>query len=165
MPIVFNANREIEIVARSIWRRNLIERDHRGRTGSVESRRQIESAKRSGSAFAQFSETHRRRFAEADPESMELLRFAPKRRKRRSFAAGGRQIRFSIGRNDEYQRLFHERRKSGRKRFGERRRVRAMTLSAAEILGVENRLGSLEKGKIANLTVVRAATFSAKTKP
>jgi hypothetical protein len=30
-----------------------------------------------------------------------------------------------------------------------------MTLSAAEILGVDNRLGSLETGKIANLTVSR----------
>ncbi len=33
--------------------------------------------------------------------------------------------------------------------------IRAMTLSAAEILGVDNRLGSLEAGKIANLTVSR----------
>ncbi|MGZ8842373.1 MAG: amidohydrolase family protein [Pyrinomonadaceae bacterium] len=33
--------------------------------------------------------------------------------------------------------------------------IRAMTLSAAEILNVADRLGSLEVGKIANLTVVR----------
>jgi len=33
--------------------------------------------------------------------------------------------------------------------------IRAMTLSAAEILGVDNRLGSIEAGKIANLTVSR----------
>jgi phosphohistidine swiveling domain-containing protein len=38
--------------------------------------------------------------------------------------------------------------------------VRAMTLSAAEILGVDNRLGSVEKGKIANLTVVRGDVFA-----
>jgi hypothetical protein len=38
--------------------------------------------------------------------------------------------------------------------------VRAMTLSAAEIFGVDNRLGSIEKGKIANLTVSRGDIFN-----
>jgi len=38
--------------------------------------------------------------------------------------------------------------------------IRAMTLSAAEILGVGNRLGTIETGKIANLTVSRGDVFS-----
>jgi len=33
--------------------------------------------------------------------------------------------------------------------------IRAMTLAPAQIFGVDNRLGSIEQGKIANLTVVR----------
>lgn len=37
--------------------------------------------------------------------------------------------------------------------------VRALTLNAAEIYGVSNRLGSIEKGKIANLTVVKGKLF------
>lgn len=37
--------------------------------------------------------------------------------------------------------------------------IRAMTLSAAEILGVNNQLGSIEEGKIANLVVVRGDIF------
>ncbi|HEX7333230.1 MAG TPA: amidohydrolase family protein [Pyrinomonadaceae bacterium] len=37
--------------------------------------------------------------------------------------------------------------------------VRAFTLSPAEILGVQNQLGSVEAGKIANLTVTRGALF------
>ena len=37
--------------------------------------------------------------------------------------------------------------------------IRALTLSAAEIYGVANRLGSLDKGKIANLTVVKGDIF------
>lgn len=37
--------------------------------------------------------------------------------------------------------------------------VRAMTLSAAEILGVNNQLGSIEEGKIANLVVMRGDIF------
>lgn len=42
--------------------------------------------------------------------------------------------------------------------------VRAMTLSAAEIYGVEKRLGSIEKGKIANLTVTRGDLFEDRTR-
>lgn len=38
--------------------------------------------------------------------------------------------------------------------------IRAMTLSAAEIFGVDNRLGSIEPGKIANLAVVRGDIFA-----
>lgn len=37
--------------------------------------------------------------------------------------------------------------------------IRAMTLSAAEILGVNNQLGSVEEGKIANLVVMRGDIF------
>jgi imidazolonepropionase-like amidohydrolase len=42
--------------------------------------------------------------------------------------------------------------------------LRALTLSAAEIYGVANRLGSLEVGKIANLTVTDGDLFDEKTK-
>ena len=42
--------------------------------------------------------------------------------------------------------------------------VRAMTLSPAEIYGVADRLGSIEKGKIANLVVTRGEIFDDRTK-
>jgi imidazolonepropionase-like amidohydrolase len=42
--------------------------------------------------------------------------------------------------------------------------VRALTLSAAEIYGVANRLGSIDKGKIANLMVTRGEIFADGTK-
>jgi imidazolonepropionase-like amidohydrolase len=38
--------------------------------------------------------------------------------------------------------------------------VRALTLGAAEILGVSDRLGSIELGKVANLTLMRGDLFS-----
>jgi imidazolonepropionase-like amidohydrolase len=41
--------------------------------------------------------------------------------------------------------------------------VRAMTLSVAEIFGVADRLGSIEKGKIANLTVTKGDLFQDRT--
>lgn len=42
--------------------------------------------------------------------------------------------------------------------------VRAMTLSPAEIYGVSDRLGSIEKGKIANLLVTRGEIFDNSTR-
>jgi imidazolonepropionase-like amidohydrolase len=42
--------------------------------------------------------------------------------------------------------------------------LRAMTLSAAEIFGVGDKLGSIEKGKIANLTVTKGDLFQDSTK-
>lgn len=42
--------------------------------------------------------------------------------------------------------------------------VRAMTLNAAEIYGVADRLGSIEKGKIANLVVADGPLFQDRTK-
>jgi imidazolonepropionase-like amidohydrolase len=42
--------------------------------------------------------------------------------------------------------------------------LRAMTLSAAEIFGVQSRLGSIEKGKIANLTITKGDLFQDSTR-
>lgn len=42
--------------------------------------------------------------------------------------------------------------------------VRALTLSAAEIYGLSDRIGSIEKGKIANLTITKGDLFDERTK-
>jgi imidazolonepropionase-like amidohydrolase len=42
--------------------------------------------------------------------------------------------------------------------------VRALTLSPAEIYGVSDRIGSIEPGKIANLTVTDGDLFQTSTK-
>src|SRR5208282_22483 len=42
--------------------------------------------------------------------------------------------------------------------------LRALTLAPAEIFGVADRLGSIEKGKIANLVVTDGDIFEEKTK-
>src|SRR4029077_17747003 len=42
--------------------------------------------------------------------------------------------------------------------------LRALTLSPAEIYGVQDRLGSIEKGKIANLIVTKGEIFDDRTK-
>jgi len=45
-----------------------------------------------------------------------------------------------------------------------RGRFAALTLSPAEIYGVQDRLGSIEKGKIANLVVTKGEIFDDRTK-
>jgi imidazolonepropionase-like amidohydrolase len=42
--------------------------------------------------------------------------------------------------------------------------IRAMTLTPAEIYGIADRVGSIEKGKIANLVVTRGDIFESSTK-
>ena len=42
--------------------------------------------------------------------------------------------------------------------------IRAMTLAPAQIYGIDNRVGSIEKGKIANLVVTRGELFDDRTK-
>jgi imidazolonepropionase-like amidohydrolase len=42
--------------------------------------------------------------------------------------------------------------------------IRALTLAPAEIYGVGNRIGSIDKGKIANLVVTDGDLFAEKTK-
>lgn len=42
--------------------------------------------------------------------------------------------------------------------------IRAMTLSPAEIYGIDNRVGSIEKGKIGNLVVTRGDLFDDRTR-
>jgi imidazolonepropionase-like amidohydrolase len=42
--------------------------------------------------------------------------------------------------------------------------VRALTLSPAEMFGVADRIGSIEKGKIANLVVTRGDLFEQRTR-
>ena len=41
--------------------------------------------------------------------------------------------------------------------------IRALTLNAAEIYGVADRLGSVDKGKIANLVITKGDAFEEKT--
>jgi imidazolonepropionase-like amidohydrolase len=41
--------------------------------------------------------------------------------------------------------------------------IRALTLNAAEMYGVADRLGTVEKGKIANLVVMKGDAFEDKT--
>ncbi|MEP6902946.1 MAG: amidohydrolase family protein [Actinomycetota bacterium] len=93
---------------------------------------------------------------EADSEDMETLRFraeTPKCAAR--LAQAGVRFAFESGGMTNLNDFFANAAKATENGLAGDAAIRAMTLSSAQILGVDNRLGSIETGKIANLTVVR----------
>jgi imidazolonepropionase-like amidohydrolase len=96
----------------------------------------------------------------ADPEPLETLRFraeAPKTAAR--LAAAGVKFAFQGGGATNVNDFLMNAVKATENGLSKDAAVKAMTLGPAEILGVADRLGSVEAGKIANLTVVRGDLF------
>lgn len=92
---------------------------------------------------------------------METLRFraeTPKGAAR--LAQAGVRFAFQSGGLTNVNDFFANAAKTSENGLSKDAAIRAMTLGAAEILGVDNRLGSIEQGKIANLTVVRGDVLS-----
>lgn len=162
MPIVFNANTEREIVraldfAKEFNLKPII-------SGGQEAWRVVARLKQENVPVLlslNFPERLTAEAKDADPESLELLRLrveVPKNAARLKQA--GVKFAFQSGGIRNLSRDFLENAgKSVQDGFSKDDAVRAMTLGAAEILGVENRLGSIEEGKIANLLVVRGDVF------
>lgn len=92
---------------------------------------------------------------EADPESLEILRFRAETPKTAAkLAQAGVAFAFQSGGGNTND-FFNNAVKSVENGLPKDVALRAMTLNAAQILGISDRLGSIETGKIANLTVVR----------
>ena len=97
---------------------------------------------------------------DADPESMSTLRFRAEVPKvAGKLAAGGVKFAFQNGGAANISDFVAAAVKSTENGLSREAAIRAMTLSPAEIFGVNDRLGSIEEGKIANLTVVRGDLF------
>lgn len=93
---------------------------------------------------------------EADPEPLRVLRArveAPRNPAR--LAAAGVQFAFQSGGMTNMSDFLNNAARAVENGLSRDEAVRAMTIRAAEILGVADRLGSIEVGKIANLTVTR----------
>jgi hypothetical protein len=93
---------------------------------------------------------------EADLETMEVLRArveTPKGAAR--LAAAGVKFAFQNGGMTNLGDFLTNAGKTVENGLAKDAAIRAMTLTPAEIFGVDNRLGSIEKGKIANLVVSR----------
>ncbi len=98
---------------------------------------------------------------EADPETLETLRFrADVPKVAAKLAASGVKFAFQGGGAQAVGDFLSNAAKATENGLAKDAAVRAMTLSPAEIFGVNDRLGSVEKGKIANLTVVRGDLFA-----
>ncbi len=99
--------------------------------------------------------------SEADGEPLELLRLraeTPKGAARLQTA--GVKFAFQTGGMTSVADFLGNAAKAIENGLDKNAAIRAMTLSTAEILGVDNRLGSIESGKIANLVLVRGDIFA-----
>lgn len=97
---------------------------------------------------------------EADPEPLEILRLraeAPKTAARLQQA--GVKFAFESGAMKNINDFLTNAGKAVENGLQKDAAIRAMTLSPAEILSVDNQLGSIENGKIANLVVMRGDVF------
>jgi hypothetical protein len=98
---------------------------------------------------------------EADPEPLRILRErveAPKTAGR--LAAAGVRFAFQSGGMTTMSDFLANAARAVEAGLARDEAVRALTLRPAEILGVANQLGSVEVGKIANLTVTRGDLFA-----
>jgi imidazolonepropionase-like amidohydrolase len=75
-------------------------------------------------------------------------------------AAAGVKFAFYSGGLDDPSDMLAAARRAVAQGLSEADAIRAFTLSAAEIFGVDDRLGSIEQGKIANLIVVDGSIFA-----
>lgn len=162
MPIVFNANSEIDIVrvldlAREFNLRAIV-------AGGQEAWKVANRLKAQNVPVLLSLNYPKRTTAaapEADPESMEILRLraeTPKTAAR--LLQAGVKFAFQSGGMQNINDFLTNAKKSIDGGLDKNAAVRAMTLSAAEILGIDNRLGSIETGKIANLVVSRGDVFA-----
>lgn len=157
MPIVFNANSEREIVralnlAKEFNLKAII-------AGGLEAWKVADRLKAQNVPVLLSLNFPKRTAAaspDADPESLETLRFRAEAPKGAGILAQkGVKFAFQSGGLTNLSDFFANALKTTENGLSKEAALRAMTLSAAEIFGVENRLGSIETGKIANLAVIK----------
>lgn len=162
MPVVFNADTEREIVRaldliKEFKLKGII-------AGGMESWKVADRLKQQNVPVLlslNFPERTTAEAKDADPENMETLRLrleVPKNAARLSQA--GIKFAFQSGGLKNLSKDFLGNvDKAVLGGLSKDNALRSLTLGAAEILGVDNRLGSIEQGKIANLVVVRGDLF------
>jgi imidazolonepropionase-like amidohydrolase len=97
---------------------------------------------------------------EADPESMRVLRERVEAQQTAGkLAKAGVRFAFESGSLTNMSDLMANAGKTIENGLSATDALRAFTIWPAEILGVQNQLGSIEAGKIANLTIVRGDLF------
>jgi imidazolonepropionase-like amidohydrolase len=97
---------------------------------------------------------------DADPEPLRVLQSRVDiPRNPGKLGSGGVRVAFTSGGMGSMADFLSNVRKAVDDGMGRDQAIRALTLTPAELYGVSDRLGSIEAGKIANLTVVRGDLF------
>lgn len=161
MMVIFNANRENEIV-----RALDLARDYKLKAviaGGQEAWKFTDRLKAQNVPVLLSLNFPKRTAAaspDADPEPMDTLQFrADTPKAAAKLAEAGVKFAFQDGGATSIADYFTNAAKATENGLSKDAAVRAMTLSPAEIFGVADRAGSIESGKIANLTVVRGDLF------
>jgi imidazolonepropionase-like amidohydrolase len=97
--------------------------------------------------------------ADDPPEAMRVLRQRVEAPKGPGLLAGA-GVRFAMVSNGEFTEFAANLRRAVAAGLARDRALRAITLEPATLLGVADRLGSIETGKIANLTIVSGDLFA-----
>ncbi len=161
MPVVFNANSEIEIIrALDLMK----EYNLNGMIAGGQEAWKVADRLKSQNVPVLFSLNFPKRLTasspDADPEPLAVLRSradAPKGASK--LASAGVKFAFQSGGVTAMADYFANAGKAIENGLSRDAAIRAMTLGAAEILGVDKTLGSIEAGKVANLVVVKGDLF------
>lgn len=163
IPVVFTANRSVEIVrALDLAKEYNLKAIIAGGQEAAEFTARLKSQDVPVLLSLNFPKRTAAAAPDADPESLETLRFrADVPKTAGKLAAAGVKFAFQGGGATSVNDFLANATKSTENGLSKDAAVRAMTLSPAEIFGVGDRSGSIEVGKIANLTVVRGDLFGA----
>lgn len=162
MPVVFNANSEIEIIrALDLAKEFNLKAIIAGGQEAWKVADRLKSQNVPVLLSLNFPKRTAAASPEADAESLETLRLRAETPKGAAkLAQAGVKFAFQSGGMQNYGDVWTNANKAIEGGLAKDAAIRAMTLSAAEIFGIENRLGSIEQGKIANLVVSRGDIFS-----
>lgn len=161
IPVVFNANSEIEIIrALDLIKEFKLNGIIAGGLQAWKVADRLKAQNVTVLLSLNFPKRTTSSSPEADPESLETLRLRAETPKGASkLAAAGVRFAFQSDNAKSLGDFFVNAGKAVEGGLSKDAAIRAMTLGTAEILGVDNRLGSIEAGKIANVVVVKGDIF------
>lgn len=162
MPVVFNANTEMEIIrsldfAKEFNLKPII-------AGGTEAWKAADRLKKADAIVLlslNFPKKTTANSPDADPEPLDVLRLRvemPKNAARLSQA--GVKFAFQTGGLTNLGDFLANANKAVENGLSKDNALKGMTLGAADILGIADRVGSIETGKIANLVVTRGDIFA-----
>lgn len=162
IPVVFNANTENEIVrALDLAKEFGIKAMIAGGQDAWKVADRLKSQNVAVLLSLNFPKRTAAASPEADPETLETLRFRAETPKGPKILADkGVKFAFQSGGLTNLSDFFANAAKATENGLSKDAAIRAMTLGSAEILGIADRTGSVEAGKIANLTVVKGDILS-----